>query len=241
MRPSVAGDVADVRDAVERHQVVLAGGVHLDVLDQHHLLVADVEGGGQHVARAPGRAPRRSPGTRAPPGRASPAAPRGRGPRRPRGAARGRRPRRVAASYGRHGRRRVSVAGPMPVGVRPCGQLRVPATRPASARRDLDDALGDRVLVLRRGGLVLRDDRRGRSARRSSAGRHDRRARRDTARCSLESHTSRGVALDDRREDLGELGLVERLALEQLQRRGASSTSRYCDAAPPTPRRARPR
>ena len=49
MRPSVARDVADVRDAVERHEVVLARGVHLDVLDQDHLLVAEVEGRGQDV------------------------------------------------------------------------------------------------------------------------------------------------------------------------------------------------
>ena len=43
------GDVADVRDAVEGHQVVLAGAVDLDVLDQHHLVVAEVEGRGEHV------------------------------------------------------------------------------------------------------------------------------------------------------------------------------------------------
>ncbi len=47
--PSGRRDVADVRDPVERNEVVLAGRVHLDVLDQHHLVVAEVEGGLQHV------------------------------------------------------------------------------------------------------------------------------------------------------------------------------------------------
>ena len=47
----VDGDVADVRDAVERHQVVLAHRADLDVLDQHHLVVAEVERRGQDVLR----------------------------------------------------------------------------------------------------------------------------------------------------------------------------------------------
>ena len=45
----VGRDVADVRDAAERDQVVLAGRVDLDVLDQHHLVVAEVEGRRQDV------------------------------------------------------------------------------------------------------------------------------------------------------------------------------------------------
>ena len=44
-----AGDVADVGDAGERHQVVLAAAPDLDVLDQHELVVAEVEGRGQHL------------------------------------------------------------------------------------------------------------------------------------------------------------------------------------------------
>ena len=47
--PVVGRDVADVRDAVERHQVVLAHRPHLDVLDQDHLVVAEVEGRRQDV------------------------------------------------------------------------------------------------------------------------------------------------------------------------------------------------
>ena len=37
--------VGDVRLAVEREQVVLAQGVHVDVLDHHHLVVGDGEEG----------------------------------------------------------------------------------------------------------------------------------------------------------------------------------------------------
>src|SRR6478735_9206075 len=36
-------DVAHVRDPAERNQVVLTGTEHLDVLDQHHLVVAEIE------------------------------------------------------------------------------------------------------------------------------------------------------------------------------------------------------
>ena len=42
-------DVADVGHPGERHEVVLAHRPQLDVADQHHLVVADVEGGGEHV------------------------------------------------------------------------------------------------------------------------------------------------------------------------------------------------
>src|SRR5690606_23001476 len=52
-----AGDVADVGDADEREQVVLAGAGDLDVLDEHELVVGDVEGGAQvrlGVLREPG-------------------------------------------------------------------------------------------------------------------------------------------------------------------------------------------
>ena len=38
-----------MRHPVERHQVVLAGGVERDVLDQHEFLVVEVEGGGQDL------------------------------------------------------------------------------------------------------------------------------------------------------------------------------------------------
>ena len=89
IRPSVAGDVADVRDAVERHQVVLAGAVDLDVRDQDHLVVAEVEGRGEHVRRAPAAARRRSRRRPGRPGPGSRAGRRGRGPRRSRAAARG--------------------------------------------------------------------------------------------------------------------------------------------------------
>ena len=40
-----------MRHPVERHQVVLAGAVDLDVLDQHELVVADVERRGEGVLR----------------------------------------------------------------------------------------------------------------------------------------------------------------------------------------------
>ena len=46
-----AGDVADVRDTVKGNQVVLTQRVDLDVLDQHHLVVPEVERGGEHVCR----------------------------------------------------------------------------------------------------------------------------------------------------------------------------------------------
>src|SRR6478609_6827393 len=45
----LARDVADVRHPGERHEVVLAHRPELDVADQHHLVVAEVEGRGQHV------------------------------------------------------------------------------------------------------------------------------------------------------------------------------------------------
>src|SRR5659263_492449 len=44
-----AGDVPDVRDPVERHEVVLARRVQLDALDEDHLVVAEVERRGQDV------------------------------------------------------------------------------------------------------------------------------------------------------------------------------------------------
>src|SRR5436190_11409335 len=44
-------DVADVRDADPRHEVVLAGAGHLDVLDQHHLVVIGVEDRGERALR----------------------------------------------------------------------------------------------------------------------------------------------------------------------------------------------
>lgn len=47
---AVGGDVGDVGDPGERQQVVLAGAPHLDVTHQHHLVVAEVEGRGQHLA-----------------------------------------------------------------------------------------------------------------------------------------------------------------------------------------------
>ena len=40
-----------MRQAVERHEVVLAGGVNLDVLDQDHLVVAELERRRQDVGR----------------------------------------------------------------------------------------------------------------------------------------------------------------------------------------------
>ena len=46
-----ARDVADVGNPGERHEMVLAAAPHLDVLDQHQLVVAEVEDGGQHRLR----------------------------------------------------------------------------------------------------------------------------------------------------------------------------------------------
>ncbi|BCJ43296.1 hypothetical protein GCM10010168_43950 [Actinoplanes ianthinogenes] len=40
-----------MRDALERQQVVLAHALHLDVADQHELLVVRLEGGGEHGRR----------------------------------------------------------------------------------------------------------------------------------------------------------------------------------------------
>ncbi len=56
--PALVGDVADVRDAVEGHEVVLAGAVELDVLDEDHLVVAEVERRGEDVLRLPCAGPR---------------------------------------------------------------------------------------------------------------------------------------------------------------------------------------
>jgi hypothetical protein len=50
--PFYGRNVAHMRHSVERNQVMLAGAVHLDVLDQHHLVVSEVERGGQHVRGA---------------------------------------------------------------------------------------------------------------------------------------------------------------------------------------------
>src|SRR5680860_1296377 len=47
----LVGDIAHVRHPGERHQVVLAHRPQLDVADQHHLVVADVEGGAEYVLR----------------------------------------------------------------------------------------------------------------------------------------------------------------------------------------------
>ena len=49
--PVVRGNVAHMRHPVERHQVVLAGGVERNVLDQDQFLVVQVEGGGQDFRR----------------------------------------------------------------------------------------------------------------------------------------------------------------------------------------------
>jgi hypothetical protein len=49
--PSLAGDVADVGDPVEGHEVVLTGGVDLDVAHDDHLVVVDVEGRREHLRR----------------------------------------------------------------------------------------------------------------------------------------------------------------------------------------------
>ena len=47
----LAGDVARRAPPVERHQVVLAGGVQLDVADEDQLVVTDLERRRQHVLR----------------------------------------------------------------------------------------------------------------------------------------------------------------------------------------------
>ena len=77
-------DVADVGDAGERHQVVLAHRPELDVVDQDHLVVADVERGGEHVLAASAGARRSARRTPARPGPGCRAGPRARGPRRSR-------------------------------------------------------------------------------------------------------------------------------------------------------------
>ena len=83
-------DVGDVGLAVERQQVVLAEREHVDVLDDHHLVVVDRE---ERLADERLRGPRRSPwsgsGAPSPPARASARAPPARGPRRRRTAGSG--------------------------------------------------------------------------------------------------------------------------------------------------------
>ena len=77
------GDVADVRDPVERHEVVLAGAVDLDVAHQDHLVVVDRRTWSAARRQASWSRPgERSPRRPGPPGRACRADPRGRGPRR---------------------------------------------------------------------------------------------------------------------------------------------------------------
>ena len=93
---ALAGDVADVRDAVERHEVVLAAGEDRDVLDEDQLLVVLVERLVQDGVGV-GVEAREDLGVgRARPWRGCRAGPRDRGPRRRRSAARGWPPRRGA-------------------------------------------------------------------------------------------------------------------------------------------------
>ena len=79
-----AGDVADVRDTVERQQVVLADRHDLDVADEHQLLVVRLEGRGEHLGRVDPQAGEELGVGAGDPGRVSCADRRGRGPRRPR-------------------------------------------------------------------------------------------------------------------------------------------------------------
>ena len=44
-------DVAEVRTAEERHQVMLAGGIQLDIAHEDHLLVVGIEYGRQNLFR----------------------------------------------------------------------------------------------------------------------------------------------------------------------------------------------
>ena len=92
----LAGDVADVGHTVERHQVVLAGGVQRDLFDQHQLVVLLVKGGVQHGVRDRCRARRTSPGKRGRRGPGCPPTRAGPGLRRSRSATRGPPPRRAA-------------------------------------------------------------------------------------------------------------------------------------------------
>ena len=93
------------------HQVVLAGRVHRDVLDQHQLVVVLVERGREDLVRVLARARRRSRRRRGPPGPGCPAARAGRGPPPPRAGARGRRrPRAPGRPDRRPGRDRVGRA-----------------------------------------------------------------------------------------------------------------------------------
>ena len=91
--PVLTGDVAQVRDTVERHQVVLAGAVDLDVAHQDELGVPDLERGGRARRRASAACRRRSRRRTGPRGPASPSARRAQGPRPAPAAARGRRAR----------------------------------------------------------------------------------------------------------------------------------------------------
>ena len=60
MRPSVAGQVGDVREADEGHEVVLAERREGDVAHHDHLVVADLEGDAQVLAGVGSRRPRRA-------------------------------------------------------------------------------------------------------------------------------------------------------------------------------------
>ena len=212
-------DVADVGDAGERHQVVLAHRPELDVADQDHLVVADVEGRGEHVLGRHAAARRSARRTRGRPGPGCRAAPRARGPRRSRSAARGRRPRPASWSNagtspgarstvtGSIGSRRCLSGGRAaePGGGRPRGRRgRRRRRRAAVTIAPLSSSAADAVIVGRAGrgspaGISTGGMRRGRRGR-ASRSRPAARARRRSG-----SKTSR------------DLLLVEGLLVEQLE------------------------
>jgi len=51
-----ARNVGHVGDAVERHQVVLTHRIQFDVLDEDHLLMAQLEDRAEHIGRVLGQA-----------------------------------------------------------------------------------------------------------------------------------------------------------------------------------------
>ena len=130
------------------HQVVLAGRVHRDVLDQHELVVVLVERRREDVVRVLPEARRRSRRRRGPPAPGCPAAPAGRGPPPPRAAAPGP-PRRPAPGRPRRGAcRRVRLAGTSLIAGpglrrRPTGELS-PAGVPVDRAAVLGGLLGRR-------------------------------------------------------------------------------------------------
>ena len=210
-RPSFAGDVADVRDAVERHQVVLAGRVHLDVARPGPARRGRARRSWSGTSRRrPGRRPAKisayARATRAGVSRSpsrSGSSPIGEqdladgAPRRAGWSITGRR------RSGRVGGRRSAAGG---------ARARATARRPPTVGVLVAAGAGPVPVAMRR---------------RSRPGSCDRRAASLTGRRSLDSHDRRARALADVREDLGELVPCRASPSRAARATSPSRTSRF--------------